>query len=288
MLRCMLRCILHLCRSIPMTMAAIISALHAMGNALLLQKTVFPLLENDSVLMVSRSEEGVACYVPFSCTCSSDSSQSRVHFLILSIKHMLDKAHMDPSIIISTPLPLENLFSFMALSLVWSFVVAIIDRVVMTRDSREVHKGIFHAAMIIVVHTIIIHFIIIICGIHPTVFPLHTLLSAFYVSFNTPQSIHRFVAANYWSSQKQQLVPNEHAKRQQVSQRNSTRLQLHHQLTILGMIIGMVVCAILRVLDHGMQVQRYPIPIIVGATLGSCGGIAVAFILALFGHKTIS
>ncbi|KAL3759136.1 hypothetical protein ACHAWU_008588 [Discostella pseudostelligera] len=34
-----------------MTMAAIMSALHAMGNALLLQKTVFPLLENDSVIM---------------------------------------------------------------------------------------------------------------------------------------------------------------------------------------------------------------------------------------------
>jgi hypothetical protein len=54
------------------------------------------------------------------------------------------------------------------------------------------------------------------------------------------------------------------------------------------MIIGMVVIAILRVLDHGMQIQRYPIPIIVGATWGSCGGVAVAFILTLLGHKTIT
>lgn len=190
---------------------------------------------------------------------------------------------MDPSIIIGTPLPLENLFSFVALSLVWSFVIACIEKAMMTRDSQYDHNGIFHAAMIVVVHTIIIHFIFILCGIHPKIFPLHTLLSAFYVSFNTPQSIHQFVAANL-TSQNQPLVPNEPAKQQHYVQRNSTRLQLHYQLTTLGMIIGMVVIAILRVLDHGMQIQRYPIPIIVGATWGSCGGVAVAAILAFLGY----
>lgn len=170
----------------------------------------------------------------------------------------------------------------------WRCVIYFIDNVILKRETHgtnhneERRSGIScQSAVVIAVHTIIIHIIFIICGIHPTILPLHTLLSALYVSFNTPQSIHQFVASN-WSVNQHQF-PNEHAKAQ--SKYNATRLHIHHALVTIGSIIGMISCAILRVLDHGMQIQRYPIPIIVGATWGSCGGVAVAVILALLGYK---
>ena len=71
-----------------------------------------------------------------------------------------------------------------------------------------------------------------------------------------------------------------HSKQQQQQQHpHSTDRQLVqrriHQLSTLGTIIGMCICAIFRVLDHGMQIQRYPMPIIVGATVGRVGGVFV-------------
>jgi hypothetical protein len=42
-----------------------------------------------------------------------------------------------------------------------------------------------------------------------------------------------------------------------------------------GSIIGMIVASILRILDIGLQVQRHPIPIILGYTYGSIGGLLI-------------
>ena len=197
------------------------------------------------------------------------------------------KAHTDPSIIIGTPFPLEKLFSFVAISLIWSSMISIVNKTVLRGESQTTtrndvcHDGaLYHPAMLIAAHTIIIHIAFIICGVHPTRLPMHTLLSAFYVSFNTPQSVHQFVAAHNWSS-KQKQFPIEHVT--PIPKYDTTRLQNHHKLTMFGTIAGMVACAILRVLDHGMQIQRYPIPIIVGATWGSCGGIAVAVVFTILG-----
>ena len=54
---------------------------------------------------------------------------------------------------------------------------------------------------------------------------------------------------------------------------NAQRIQYIHQYATLGTLIGMGTCAILRILDHGMQIQRYPLPIVIGATYGGCGGV---------------
>ncbi len=167
-------------------------------------------------------------------------------------------------------------------------MISFVNKTVLRGESQTnrndvCHAGVlYHPAMLIAVHTIFIHIIFIICGVHPTILPLHTLLSAFYVSFNTPQSIHQFVAASYWSS-KQKQFSNEHVK--PLPKYYTTILKNHHQLTTLGTIAGMVACAILRVLDHGMQIQRYPIPIIGGATWGSCGGMVVAVVFAMLGYE---
>ena len=49
-----------------------------------------------------------------------------------------------------------------------------------------------------------------------------------------------------------------------------------------GSIIGMIVASILRVLDIGLQVQRHPMPIILGYTYGSIGGLLVWIVITSF------
>ena len=84
------------------------------------------------------------------------------------------------------------------------------------------------------------------------------------------------------SDRKQQSI---HSKQQQQQQHGIDQHVIQrriHQLSTLGTFIGMCICAIFRVLDHGMQIQRYPMPIIVGATVGRVGGVFVgSFLLVM-------
>lgn len=247
----------------------------AVGNACFLHFTVFPLLEENALAM----------------------------------------AHMDPSEIIGTPFPLYQLCKFVTLSLVWNLLAALICRLWMNdgikTDTDYGNKsGRFHILLMISwmigIVTIAIHFLFILCGIHPTLFPLHTLVSACYLSFNMLIPVVLFMPGN--CKTQQQCNPHEasfmkdlkevsnylfgpplakeQAKKQhmhqQKQQQNQNRIQHIHQYTALGTIIGTVACAIFRILDHGMQIQRYPLPIIIGATWGSCVGLVVGeFVQAL-------
>ena len=56
------------------------------------------------------------------------------------------------------------------------------------------------------------------------------------------------------------------------------------QWTTLGTLVGMGACSILRVLDHGLQIQRHPMPIIVGFVAGNCGSVFVAIGIAGVGQ----
>ena len=220
---------------------------------------------------------------------------------------------MDPSDIISTPFPLHQLCKFVALSIGNVFVSLIICKMMLIRenDDNRNHSstkqstgkklGILHIILVVGLSTIIIHVFFIICGIHPTKLPLHTLVSAFYVAFNMLFPILVIAPQNQYSNNNVSLINqviftlkdvsiyiygpssliNEQTNKKKDTEQQKHqqhRIQQIHQFTTLGSLLGMVVCTILRILDHGMQIQRYPIPIIVGATYGSCGGV---FIVAL-------
>lgn len=214
---------------------------------------------------------------------------------------------MDPSDIISTPFPLLILCKFIAFSLVWNLIVAFVCRITMEKAQShgDGHQsGVLRVSLMVGLSTIVIHFIIFLCGVHPTMFPLHTLVSAFFLSFNMllPVTI-LFPPVNYTTSQQEPTVngvifhlrevsnylfgptlSNEQTKKQQKhkQQRDQQRIIQHiHQFSALGTVIGLIACSILRVLDHGMQVQRYPVPIVAGATWGSCGGVLIGTITAM-------
>ena len=85
----------------------------------------------------------------------------------------------------------------------------------------------------------------------------------------------------------------------QTRHRTTTSQQQHHDIhqyyyyyyyyyyMYYGSIIGMIVASILRVLDIGLQVQRHPMPIILGYTYGSIGGLLVWILITLFQKKII-
>mmetsp|Transcript_17190 Transcript_17190/g.32248 ORF Transcript_17190/g.32248 Transcript_17190/m.32248 type:complete len:265 (-) Transcript_17190:20-814(-) len=246
---------------------AVIAVAHAMGNALLLRSTLFPLLEEDSLAM----------------------------------------AHLDPSIIIETPFPLEQLCTFVALSLVWNLLIAIACKMIITPKKLQTQtdghqSGKVHVILMIGISTILIHFVIILCGIHPTMSPFHTIVSAFYLAFNMLLPVLLFVPMNFTSQHQYThhhdsfmgevlfkfkgicsyifgptLTMEQPTKGHivQTQRKDQHKIQYVQQYSVLGTISGMGACSILRILDHGMQIQRYPIPIIVGATLGSCGGVLI-------------
>jgi len=240
----------------------------AMGNVILLRAALFPLLEEDSLVM----------------------------------------SHMDPSDIIATPFPLHKVCTFVALSLMWNLAVALICRAMTKHNNlqhdhtRDVHwkSATLHVISVLGVLTVIIHFVFILCGIHPTVFLLHTLASAFYVALNMLLPVlllvpihcishkHHNSASNAVTFKLKEvnnylfgsvlMLTNE--RQTQKQQNGNNRIQQHvFRCATLGTVIGMGACAILRVLDHGMQIQRYPIPTLVGATWGCCGGAIIGLAL---------
>ena len=215
---------------------------------------------------------------------------------------------MDPSDIISTPLPLHNLCTFVASSLILNLLLALICRVVAKHKTYK-HSDLLDSTVVCGLGTLMTNFLFILCGIHPTKLPLHTLVSALYLAINvllpvllffpTPQSTHVYhgnslvnrIAFKLKEVSTYLFGPSlngELPKKKQVEteqQKTTYRIQHIHQYTTLGIIIGVSAAAILRVLDHGMQIQRFPMPIIIGITWGECGGVFVGAITAMLGPQ---
>ena len=236
---------------------------------------------------------------------------------ILTFSNDCTQAHIDPSIIIDTPIPFKDLCSFVAQSLACNVMFALVVHKIMTSettrgtDGHGQSVGILNATAMIGISTIMTHLIYILCGIHPTMLPLHTLASAFYLTLNMFIPVLLFMPTNYIPNQ-QYLHDNnesyfgivisnlkrvssyilgpmapkvEQSKKQQtdyVQQKDQHRIQCIHQYTALGTLVGMAACAILRVLDHGIQIQRWPMPIIIGAVFGRCGGVCIGALMAMF------
>lgn len=245
---------------------ATIMVAHAVGGALLVRSTLFPLLEEDSLAM----------------------------------------AHMDPSVIIATPFPFAMLCRFVGLSLAWNLMVGLAGRMMLM---SKLQIGAVATVLMVVFFTATIHFVFVLCGTHPTMSPIHTLLSAFYLAFNVLLPVILISPLNSKQHQhnshgvkgvlfKLKEVGNylfgppvikEQSKKEHTvhhqQQMDQLIIQQIHQCTLIGIVLGMGSCAILRVLDHGMQIQRYPIPIIVGATFGRCGGVLLGATVAIISPR---
>ena len=217
---------------------------------------------------------------------------------------------MDPSDIIKTAFPLNQICLFVSLSGVlpilitwaWRRVLIMTSQIEIHQQSHKYYLSVWNTLSLIGLTTIVVHFSFILCGVHPAQFPFHTLLSALYVStltllpitlptpawggeiianspYNNNISRMKFVIAQLKEVAAYIFGPaasrrNKQSTQQQQQQQN--RVQIMHQYSTLGTLIGMCAFAILRVLDHGMQIQRHPMPIIIGATAGRVCGVLFA------------
>lgn len=224
--------------------------LQAVGKVILLHTVLFPTLASDSTLM----------------------------------------AHVDPSIIISTPFPLERLSLFVGLSLVLRLMMV-------TTTNTTTPKIAAAAACVVVViwYTIIFYVILILCGISPTIATTcHTLLAACHVVVDITAELlkqpWKIVSPTKISFLDMVKQINAHLLGSfmgvvnfgEGSTTNNSRNNNVHQYyyySMYGSIIGVIVSSILRILDTGLQIQRHPIPIILGYTYGSISALFVSILI---------
>jgi hypothetical protein len=197
----------------------------------------------------------------------------------------------------------------------WNVVVMLTTTMAVGLESRHRDDrgnpggGILASMSVIAMYAIIVHLVFVLCGVHPAVCPLHTALSSLYVALNVLHpallfvpdrnrgrvchrdisfaraSILRWEEVNthiFGPTMDRQSRRKEHALDVRCESNRTRRI---HQYSACGTMIGMVAFSILRVLDHGMQIQRYPCPIIIGATWGSCLGVAIGAISTAFGSS---
>lgn len=217
---------------------------------------------------------------------------------------------MDPSIIIETAIPLKNIAYFVALSCILSiFTIWGCQRAILTRNEiqEQSHKylNLMDNILLIGSATIFTQCSFILCGINYMKLPTHTFLSSLYVATNAVLPItlsapsagviaslqhdksrvnYKAVVAYLFGPISSDIKQSQQQKQQQHTM-NRHLVQRMHQCSTLGTLIGMCVCAILRVLDHGMQIQRYPMPIIVGATAGRVCGVLLAVLVTVSSER---
>mmetsp|Transcript_22655 Transcript_22655/g.45569 ORF Transcript_22655/g.45569 Transcript_22655/m.45569 type:complete len:241 (-) Transcript_22655:57-779(-) len=234
------------------TAAAITLTNHAVGNAILLYHSFSPLLEHDAI----------------------------------------DMTHLDPSVIIDTAIPLKNLGHFVALSCILSIAI------IWGCQRATLKLSLVNNMILTGIATVFAQCSFILCGINPMKLPIHTFISALYVTTITvlpitlsapsgeviASSQHGKSRLNYDAVVAYLFGPisnNSNPSTKNKQQLYQRKVQRMHQYSTLGTLIGMCACAIFRVLDHGMQIQRYPMPIIIGATVGRVGGVLMTVLVTV-------
>jgi len=108
----------------------------------------------------------------------------------------------------------------------------------------------------------------------------HLLGYLFGCSVETANTLHRTTT----SSRQNRKRTRHRATTSQ--QQHDIQFQYYYYSMYYGSIMGMMVASILRILDIGLQVQRHPMPIILGYTYGSIGGILVWILINIIFEKT--
>jgi hypothetical protein len=196
---------------------------------------------------------------------------------------------MDPSIIIETPIPIKNLGIFVTYSLGCNIIWALLSHLFGPNSSKSF--SIMNTVQLVGQATMGIYMSFILCGVHPMYYPKQTILASFYVGVNIIFPLFFFICEEETNSSTDGFKEHQMNSTEGISylfsyltgperHKVTSKTRVLHQYTTFGATIGMVTTAILRILDHGMQIQRYPIPIVLGFTIGRCGGVILGALIA--------
>jgi hypothetical protein len=160
---------------------------------------------------------------------------------------------MDPSEIIAIPYPLDRLNVFVMLPVVFIMVLTL---------SNAPEK--FGSALISLARlTIVVYALLGVCGAYIVQDYKHSLLAALYM------------ASLLWTT----------TSTDNVSSKILEQLPFHDHSDLLatcrlfGVLIGSIPFQLLQVLDWGVQIQRWPIPIVLGGTFGYVVGSIIGVLL---------
>jgi hypothetical protein len=197
---------------------------------------------------------------------------------------------MDPTDIVKVPYDLEKLFLY-----VMSVVVVLgILATAPTQNARKISiPG-------LVVLTLTGHGVIVLCGASPVLNPWHTLAASLYttalISFDPPifimgddkdnESKAATTASSNnavvsWFPQLQLLVRGTRPKQRQASSMQQQRQDKVAMAVAHCVAACLIPCQILLLYDHGMQVQRWPVPTIMASTCGWAIGLVVGTLWAI-------
>jgi hypothetical protein len=169
---------------------------------------------------------------------------------------------MDPSEIIAVPFPLEGLRTLVYFTIAIVLLTAPCTRLVYLHIPTEILAHLMATASMFAV--------LILCGVHPLRDLQHTLWASLYLTIlawpigvlrdGKKKSDFSFMNRFY------QLVDLPLAAKGD----DIALIVASHRFY--GTLIGLIPCAILNILDWGVQIQRWPLPLLIGGTYGWMAG----------------
>ena len=183
-------------------------------------------------------------------------------------RSLLSQAHMDPTEIIALPASFSRLETFVGFSVFCLFVIS-----VPWWDLESLWKE----AKVLTSTTAVMLAISILCGAHPQTNLRYTILASAYVasllSLNPPV----FNDSNgCWNPQQYFFYSNYSASETRLGDEIVGKCRFYATLLV------MMPFQVLTILDSGLQVQRWPLPMVLGSTVGWVMGSVIGLLLAIY------
>lgn len=168
------------------------------------------------------------------------------------------QAHMDPTEIIIVPIPLSRLQTFVGFAFLSLFVVSV--------PWWQV-AALWRHVQVLIVATVAMVAISITCGAHPTNNLHSTILASLYVALLLTMNPPVFCdgISDFWTTQTTVMGDDMVSK-----------------CRVYATLLVMIPFQILNILDSGLQVQRWPLAMILGSTVGWVMGSVVGFLWAIY------
>jgi hypothetical protein len=191
----------------------------------------------------------------------------RTVLLVPLRKEGIEMAHMDPTKIIVVPISLQRLVLFVTLAVLGLFIVSV--------PWWEL-AALWNALKTLVLTTAALYIVSILCGLHP-LYNIHsTLLASFYIAALVSMNPTTF--GDGGSDSPQALLF--------LASMTRTRDDIVGMTRFYTTLLVCIPFQILNVLDSGLQIQRLPLPMLLGSTVGWTIGSIVGLLLALYNNSS--
>ena len=250
--------------------------------------------QNGKILCVHVSEGQLSCFPYY--------ASSPLLAPLLPTAAYMKQAHLDPTVIIAEPIPIDIVTSFTYNSVITLIIVCCVGSTLVGMTAAAGHRksmssllwnllqSLFVSMLGIIFLGAVVFLAAILCGASPWVDAMHTVFASGFVAALAFGPSLVFDAKQYFGSSPSHQIKRLFGgpqKNAEVTSSGSVIVSAHHHqspseridcCTMYGTFVGLIPVSILRILDHGDQAQRWPFPILLGATIGYCAGSIVGIL----------